>query len=256
MASKDIAPTDPLTKMPLPILPPADMEAYAASELNWHHHYHPANSNLLTSPAGLAVRHVRLQHLPILSHHDVYHSMFDGPVLPRTNAQRFGHIVLASAGYIPGEAIDVHSDDPSSAVRLSKKMRRRLQSSGEIETRGHANISEFIKDYLVRQDLSHVDDSIIDEFINTTSIERKKYLGHWLLAIASEVAVEPVEPIYHQALSEGLIISPKSKLPNIVKSQINGRNISKKAISSLHKRFMQQKANTLQTGVDAVQLSS
>lgn len=244
-SSKLIAPTDPLTRMPLPVLPPPGIRELRrrgkTQEANWHHHYHPSNSKLLTSAAGLAVRHVRLQLLPLETHHNVYHAIFEGPKLPVTNEQRFGQIILACANYIPPLAIDVHKDDPTEPVSLSKRMRHRLQTSGEIELRGHSNISTFIKNYLVAQDLSHVNDLVIEEFLYTHDQERKRYLGHWLLAIASEIAVEPIEPVYRQALDEGLILTPKQKLPNLVKSHVNGRKISQKAIRALHKRLVKQR---------------
>jgi hypothetical protein len=257
MSNKELAPVDELTQMPLPILPPTGLKHLKGmlkeGDANWHHQYHPSNSKRLTSAAGLAVRHVRLQLLPAMEHHKTYHQIFEGPeFLPRTSEERFGHIVLACAGYIPPNAIDVYKDDPTEPVNLSKRMRHRLQNSGEIQVRGQTNIARFMKDYLIDQDLSVVDDSIIQEFVTTGSIERKKYLGHWLLAIASEIAVEPVKPVYRQALEEGLI-TPGLKLPNIVKSQINGRKTSDKAIKALHRRLTRSR---LQTGVNQVELAT
>ncbi len=245
------APVDELTKMPLPVLPPPQIPSRSKPErANWHHHYHPSNSELLSSVAGLAVRHARLQLLPLKTYHDVYHGIFVGPeFLPRTNEERFGHIVLSCVGYVPPEAIDVHSDDPTAPVALTKRMRRRLQTSGELDVRGQANISNFMKDYLVKQDLSVVDESIIEEFLTTKEIEKKRELGHYLLSIASEVAVEPVIPVYQQALEEGLIFD-RIRLPNLVKSQINGPKISSRAIKALHKRLTKTR---LQTDVNRVQ---
>ena len=254
---KILAPVDELTRMPLPVLPPPGIRQLIRGEnskqANWHHQYHPSNSIRLTSAAGLAVRHVRLQLLPVETHHNRYHKIFEGPeYLPRTSEERFGHIILACAGYIPPNAIDVYNKDPSDPVGLSKRMRHRLQNSGEVEVRGHTNIANFMKDYLVNQDFSEINESIIEEFLTTKSLQRKKFLGHWLLGIASEIAVEPIQPIYRQALDEGLII-PKTKLPNLVKSQINGPKTSQRAIRALHRRLTK---SYLQTGVNRVELAS
>jgi hypothetical protein len=234
---KKIAPTDELTGMPLPVLPPKDMPSFDSDKGNWHHHYHPSNSRLLTSTAGLAVRHVRLQYLPIESHHNVYHSIFEGPALPLSNQERLGHIVLACVGYIPPYAIDVHSEDPTQPVHMTKRIRRRLQSSGEIEVRGHPNISNFIKNHLIRQDFSHVDESLIEEFVTTRDIDRRRSLGNKLLRLASEMAVEPIKPVYQTALKQGLVTKPKKRLPNLVKSHIDGPKTSHKARKALHKRL-------------------
>lgn len=255
MSDKILAPVDQLTRLPLPVLPPVEVLANSTDiPTNWHHHYHPSNSRLLTSKAGIAVRHVRLQLLPV-ELHNTYHSIFEGPSLPRTNEQRFGQIIIAATGYIPPFAIDVLANDPSQPVELSEDVRHRLQASGEIVTKGQSNISEFMKNYLVSRDLSHVNETVIEEFLETSDILRKRFLGHWLLAMASEVAAEPLMPLYRQALDEGLIVDRGVKLPNLVKKHVNGRQTSKKAISSLHKSLDRQR-RSLQTGVNRVQLVS
>lgn len=238
-----LAPVDELTKMPLPILPPEEIPPFDKNlEANWHHLYHPSNDKMLTSISGLAVRHLRLQLLPVKTHHSVYHNLFERPAfLPRTNEQRFGHVILGVAGYIPRYAIDLKSEDPTQPVAMSDRQRRRLQSGGEIQLRGQSNISNFIKNHLVRQDFSHVEDSVIQEFIETRSIDRKKFLGHWLLAIASEIATESVDPMYRQALDEGLIIR-KYKLPNLAKAHVNGHRTSEKAIRALHKKLAKERS--------------
>lgn len=247
-------PTDELTGLPLPVLPPSEVPPINDKEFaNWHHHYHPESSKLLKGVSGLAVRHVRLQLLPIVTHHNLYHSIFEGPPLPKSNEERFGQVVLACAGYIPPRAIDLYKDDPTESVRLSKSIRRRLQTSGEIALHGESNIGTFIKNHLVRQDFSHVNEKIIEEFVETRNVDRKWYLGHLLLAIASEIAVEPVVPIYRQALDEGFITSTDKKLHNLVKAKINGRKTSERAVKSLHKRL--RRGHSLQTGVDAVQFT-
>ncbi len=247
----EAAPVDELTKMPLPVLPPSKA-TLRSTETNWHHHYHPSSSKLLTKTAGLAVRHARLQLLPVKSHHNRYHQIFEGPeYLPTSSEERFGQIILACAGYIPYQAIDVRKDDPTEPVLLTKRMRQRLQTSGEVEVRGHTNIGSFIKDHLVRQDFSQVEDSIIEEFLTTRQVERRKEIGHWLLDIASEIAVEPIRPIYSRALEEGLII-PDSGLPSLDKDHVlKSRKTSQRAVRALHRKLSK---SYLQTGVDGVQL--
>ncbi len=249
----EAAPVDKLTKMPLPVLPP-NRATIRTVEANWHHHYHPSSSKLLTSAAGLAVRHARLQLLPVKSHHNRYHSIFEGPEhLPTSNDERFGQIILACAGYIPNYAIDVYQDDPTEPVILSSRIRKRLQTSGEIALRGHTNIGSFMKDHLVRQDFSQVEDSIIEEFLTTRNFDRRKELGHWLLEVASEIAVEPIQPIYSQALEEGLII-PEAGLPSLAKEHVlKSRKTSQRALKALHRKLSK---SYLQTEVEQVQLAA
>lgn len=240
-AIKKTSPVDPLSHMPLPILPTDTIPRIIdGKRANWHHHYHPSDDPLLTSISGLAVRHLRLQLLPVKTRHQVYHNMFIGPEeLPETNDQRFGHIILACAGYLPRLAVDVRKDDPSEPVVMTNKMYERLQTSGEIAIRGQGNISNFIRSHLVLQNFSHVNESVIDEFLHTPNMNRKRYLGHWLLAIASEIATEPLEPIYHQALDSGLV-RQKKKLPNVAKTALIGQKTQDKAIKDLHRRLIRQ----------------
>lgn len=256
---KSFAPVDPLTGVPLPLLPPAETPPFNMPHVaNWHHHYHPSVSPRLTSkPAGLAIRHSRLQLVPV-EQHRLYHHKFVAPErLPWGYAERFGHIVMACAGYIPEYAIDVYKDDPMEPVLIDNKTRHRLQTSGEIAVRGHTGISQFLKDYVVRQDLSHVNESLIEEFLFTKNEMRKKYLGHWLLAMATEKATEPLELTYRQARKEGLINpSNTTKLPNVVKARLNGRKTNPKVLRHLHKRLLLQDTYDLQTEVDRVQLAS
>lgn len=241
-SGKILAPVDPLTQMPLPILPTSSVPRFSDGQFaNWHHHYHPSDNRLLTSVSGIAIRHLRLQLLPVKSRHQAYHDLFIGPEeLPETQEERFGHIVLACAGYIPRSAVDVRKDDPGEPVAIPRKMRNRLQTSGEIEVRGQPNITNFIRNHLVLQDFSHVEDSIVEEFITTPDRDRKKFLGHWLLAIASEIAVEPIEPVYRQALDEGLI-TPGTNLPNLVKARLSGTKTRDKAMKDLHRKLAKQR---------------
>ena len=240
---KVLSPVDKLTNMPLPILPTRQGPRFKNPAFaNWHHHYHPSDDPNLTSASGLAIRHLRLQLLPVKSRHQIYHNLFSGPeFLPESQADRFGHIILACAGYMPRSAIDVTADDPATPVQMSSKIHERLQTSGEIVVRGQPNIANFIRKYLVIQDLSNINESVIDEFLSTNSIERKRYLGHWLLALASEIATEPVKPIYRQALDDGLIRS-KAKPESIVKSTFSGEKSRNKAIDDLRRRLASLKA--------------
>lgn len=236
-------PVDSLTGIPLPVYPNWRRLNPKSANNNWHHHYHKSTDPALTSQDGLAIRHSRLQLLPIPVHNR-YHDIFEGPPLPKTNSERFGHLVLVSAGYIPSEAVNVYGDNPAEVVELSDKKRSRLQSSGQIHLRGQSNISNFMRRYLIKQDLSHVDEQLIDEFLHTGSIYRKRFLGHYLLAMASEVAVEPIKPVYQQALEEGLIVEQDRKLPNLVKAYINGPKTADKTIRGLHKALNKRYTGT------------
>jgi hypothetical protein len=117
MAAELITPTDELSGLPLPLLPVAEKLPLKGGEANWHHHFHPASSPVLTeSNGGRALRSSRIQLVP-RTHHNygnktAYHAFYAGPPIPSERDEQVGMAVLSCAGYIPEYAIDVSTGDP------------------------------------------------------------------------------------------------------------------------------------------------
>src|SRR5437868_1010472 len=92
---------DTATGLPLPIAPVEFARLPGpGGHSNWHHHYHPAKSPILQTPAGVAVRNCRIQFVP-RDVHQRYHDLFAGPPLPGSNEEAFRTTVLAVAGVVP-----------------------------------------------------------------------------------------------------------------------------------------------------------
>ncbi len=137
MAAELITPVDLLTGMPLSIAIPEDLNTLDDPEnVNWHHHFHKASAPELQSLGGRALRSCRLQLVPAELHNygkDTYHDIFIGSVLPRVDDTdtQFLLCVLACAGYVTREGLDVKSDNPEIPVRLTDNQIRRLQTKPE-----------------------------------------------------------------------------------------------------------------------------
>jgi hypothetical protein len=221
MAAEAITPIDEIG-MPLP-LAPTNLEIHDASQPkpDWHHHFHPKKSPLLTEDdGGKAVRGARLQKADWGLHHNKYHSYYEGPPLPNTQSQKFGIAVLASAGYVPAEAIDLSSEEPR-IVTLSSSQRYRLWRSGELRIGAPDTVRKFLQEYTLGQNLAEVNEKLVDEFLNTPSEQRRYKLGGVLLDFAIEKAVEPLDPFYRTAWKKGYIDRKSAHRPQrLVKTKL------------------------------------
>lgn len=242
MASAVVTPVDQLTGLPLPLAPPAELlsESFAI-ETNWHHHAHPRRSPLLQGVGGLAIRNARLQ-LADVRTHNAYHAAFDGPPLPATGEERFRFAVMACAGYVPDTALDFSGDSPQ-IVPIDHIQRNRLWQSGELKTASMDSVRKFMKEHVLKQDLWHLREYVIDEFLYTKDAERRYFLGNLLLAKAIEQASEPINPAYRIARDEGLIhpALPR-KMPTFVNSAIGKAKRRQMLVQELHAKVSREAA--------------
>ncbi len=191
--------------MPLPLRPPDYPVLFSRPDLfDRNHAWHPSAHPELNDDAGLALKNSRVQFTDWWDHHNSYHTNFDGPPLPTSRMNKFGLTVMAAALYIPDQAIDCRDIEPR-IVKLTDSQKQRLWSSGEIRMAGANIVRNFLTTFTLEQDLSHISERSIDEFLFTPNIERRRYLGHWLLAHAADKATEPIDLIYRQAWKLGRI---------------------------------------------------
>lgn len=212
MAAELVTPVDELTGLPLPILPIEPQHGALFVRYNYHHHFHPRRSEALQDEGGLAMRYSRGQMLP-RSLHRRYHDVFAGPSLAATEEEKFKACVLACAGHIPRRAIDLSNIAEPSEVNLTEAefdrsgigrntfVERSQKPAHAWVIRGR--IGRFFATYALKQELGHISERVIDEFLHTTSAERIKELGNFMLSEAVEVAVEPVVPLHLQIIHQG-----------------------------------------------------
>lgn len=205
-------PVDDRTGIPHPMLPPPDriLTRTKSGEIDLNHAFHPRMDVLLQGVGGLAVRHCRVQLVPWHDHHNVYHRAYYGPPLPETVHAQFRTVVFAAAGYIPEFAVDCRGNVPVEYVPIDASVRKRLWDSGEIRVDRPGLVRRFIVDYLLGQDLTDISYSIIEEFMETSDANRKRYLGEWLIAQAAERACEPIDTLYRVSHRSGFIMPAHS----------------------------------------------
>lgn len=226
-------PTDGIG-MPLPIAP---SEQDASAKRDWHHHFHPRRSPVLLGTDGMAVRNARVQLVDYDTHHSDYHGHYEGPPLPDTTAEKFGLVVLASAGYIPSEAIDFSKGEPR-RVGLNVEQRKQMWKKGILKVGSIGMVHTFLTEYTMAQDLTNVDDVIVDEFLNTADQERKYKLAGHLLNLAVLQATEPIIPLYKRAWRDRLIDhTVTAKAQRFVRAQINVRKRRTLLANQLHEKL-------------------
>lgn len=203
MAAELVTPVDEFTGLPLPLLPPKNAPPKNSPEIEWHHHFHPRKHPLLEGLGGIAIRTVRLQST-YRREHTNYHRHYIGPPLPELPEEQFQAVIMAYAGYIPEQAINTRRDEPR-LVSVPEDLRRRLWETDEIQPTAIHPVRAFLTEYILGQNMSHIYESVIDEFVHTLDIGRRYYLGSLILAKAIERATEPTDNMYRQAWQGGLI---------------------------------------------------
>ena len=203
--------------MPLSMRPPEYPIVYSRTDLfDRNHPFHPSRSSELNDDdAGMGLKNSRAQFVDWWEHHMVYHPNFYGPPLPASREAKFGLTVMSAAMYVPDLAIDCRDIDPT-IVRLKPEERERMWTQKEIVVPAPGIVRSFLINYTLEQDLSHINESTIDEFLSTGDLERKRYLGHWLLSQAADRAAEPIDAMYRQAWKLGRIPPIKPAKPATV----------------------------------------
>ena len=172
--------------------------------LDRHHRFAPKKTLLHREGAlGKVLRYSCLQIVP-KDLHTSFNRHFRKPLIPEERGARFGALLLSVARYVPAEAIDVSTDAP---VRreLALNERQLLWANNEVRPEQGAKVQREILDYVVKQNIDGVDESLVDEFLTTPSQDVRIERGKQLFRIAAEVAVEPVAQSYVDAWESGLL---------------------------------------------------
>jgi len=233
-----ITPVDELSGLPYVMVPPEyPLPANNYQLADDNHAWHPSRSPLLATPSGEALRNSRVQRVDWYDHHIVYHKYFYGPEIPTEEADIFRRIVFAVARYIPDLAIDCNGYEPV-IQRLRPEEKERLWRSNELRVPRPGLVRGFLGNYVARQDISHVKDSRIDEFMNTSNEYRQAFLGQWLLSQATLVATESITSSFEIAKQSGNVAPDiRVKTPNLVKDALGDRHQRSPYVKLLRERL-------------------
>ena len=240
-------PVDELTRLPLPVLMKGtDFASLTGRETrrtpNYHHHFHPKVSPELGYDEdgsklpegdplrleGRAVRYSRGQYMPKWLH-ERYHRIFEGPELPMDTQSKFTAVVLACAGVVPRQALDLYSPGEYTIVTLGHKdyefIRRKLYYEGASNnTKLHDRKSEigmFIATYAINNGLNNLLSAAevrqkVDEFMSPINERSRRAAGHFLLEQAVDASVADLVPIHQEAKEEGMAKKSTKRLGDLM----------------------------------------
>lgn len=234
----ETTPLDELTGLPLPIFArSSDFYIRKKDDLelrpeNYHHGFHPNKSILLGYSeegilypkgseeriSGRALRYSRGQIVPIWLH-SRYHDLFYGPELPEDVKGRFTRVVLACAGVVPRQAIDLrrpgeYKITPDLSDRAYSQITRRIHYEGEItppkypDRRGE--LGRFIADYAINNSLNQIlsESEVrakVKEFLMPRSDRARKEAGRIILAHAVDASVAELIDVFETAKKEKMV---------------------------------------------------
>lgn len=245
----ETTPIDELTGLPLPVLTRSTdffierRGNLTARTKNFHHGFHPNRSPLLGYDqsgrllaagdpdriSGRALRYSRGQLLPVWLH-DRYHDIFLGPDLPTDVRSRFTRVVLACAGVVPRQAIDLHTPGsfqitPELSDRRYNQITKHTYHEGEVSPPRYPNrrgeLGRFIADYAINNSLNDIlsEREIkqkVHEFLIPRSPQTRKEAGRIILAHAVDASVADLIPIHKEAVKEKMAKSTKKRLGEIM----------------------------------------
>jgi hypothetical protein len=264
MAAELQSPVCKATGLPLPILPTEpDARALFIFE-DYHHHFHPRNSPELKEIEGRAVRYSRGQMIGRFLH-DRYHQLFLGPPLPETLDEKFRVAVMACAGVVPRQALDLSTPGEYKVVNLTNDQYERLTDphSIHVDRAFHPEqsfykrrtIGKFFASYAMQQNVRlAVSDNVIEQFLDVQATpERKKELGNLILREALGMSVESLAPL-HRGLQEEGYVAPRKQLPLF---SVVRKYFTKEYFQDYHDEIAKRLVipNTLQTEVNTLELA-
>lgn len=249
--AQEQTPTDPLSGLPLLLVPYEEVLAYlwgtqdnSGRMADWNHAYHPARLVMAGGDGSDALRNARKQFV-MRADHDEYHACYSGPPGVDRPAERFRHVVLSAAGYIPPDAMDVRARGGPQVVTLTAAQRERLRSSGEVRVASFSVVQKFLKDFVLAQPVDHIRPGVVDRFLSLDSLvvdeaNEQRYLVNLLLSLVIDRVEDPLDPPYRFAHTNNLLAPNAPARPGdfirsiILRSTKNKRHI----VQALTEKFI------------------
>lgn len=214
MAAELATPVDEYSGLPYAIAPGCkSLPKNNPNKADRHHAFHPRRSPELQTVAGLALRNCRLQLVERDLHNEGpfrYHKFFYGQMdLPTDESDIFARCIMGVSGYTPDRVIDLRTGEPFDrpiTPREAKFLRKRSQDKLGYKyiTYNIDPIRKFFSEYVLKQNLSHLDDDI-DEFLTTPDMGQKVKVGNFILAEAAQVACDAIKPKFAESQRHGLL---------------------------------------------------
>lgn len=234
-AEKLAVPFDHHTGIPLPLVydpiilasrPVPETERFS----DLHHVFYPRALLMAGDIGDQALRGCRVQLVP-RPEHNLYHTAYDVPRLPRSDFENFRTIVFSAAGYMPGRAVFFDREGRPKLVPLTPDERARLWGGHAAHIETPDRVRRYLIHYAVQYGLD-ISPSLMDEFLHAKLQNRRMSLGRELIRLASEEAARPLARQYFEARR-------KRRLPRDQPQQV-GQYISRLLLNEQYGKVDQQ----------------
>ncbi len=242
-------PIDEFSGLPYCFAASADLAPVAPKGMNhdrhgdWNHVFPRYEVRTSDSPAlqddmaKLALISSRVQWVDYDQHHEVYNHQFVGPPQPQTEEALATTLVMAEAGFIPEMAIDLSDGEPR-VVGQTLAERHEFLLSGQVRAWDKVAVRKWLFGYVFRQEVDHIRENELDEFLHTFDLERRIQLGHLLAAKMVERAVEPIDAVYSTARKQGLLpMGATTNIRDFVKPRLTPGRSFGPVFSALHQKL-------------------
>lgn len=250
MAAELVTQLDPESFTPLPIAPCFELGKLSLQNSDEHHGWHPKFDPALQTVAGMALRNSWIQR----THKDLhnrgpfsYHRFFVGPKLPTEELDILGRVIISCAGYVPKEVIDMRGKSgplvrqaTEDEYRYLRKQNRSNEFGYERIRYGYDPIRVFFQQIALNQDISHLPEVTLDEFLHTSDSQRRLKIGQHILWLISDQATEPIAKHYSKLVARQLVhpLMPQTVKP-LFKWKLGSRKrISEEFIPRLQQRML------------------
>jgi hypothetical protein len=243
-------PIDEETRLPALILPTLGGVGEQSAR-NYHHHFFNAHDpHLLGKPgsprdtlealAGRAVRMSRGQVLPVPVHtrfHDDYEPL--GDQLPHTVDEKFKTAVRACTGVASRWAIDLSRPADDRLVYMSDEVFAKVADpavlcpeDGYYDARKHTHgrsvtMADFFVRYALSRELTMVSERVIDEFLYSPIVDRRRKLGNFILAEALNASVDGVAGEYRQLRKRGMVHKRTHSVYSAIHNRVRVRGLAR-----------------------------
>jgi hypothetical protein len=197
----------------LPILP-SGLEG----QHSLHHTAHPRDHYSLQGHGGKAVRVAIVQRVEgpggeaaVLNEagelpeyaglHTKYHARYDGPPLPLDDQEKFGYCIMALAGYIPEQGIDLSERYPITRKITPKELE--YLRGGELRVGSYSQIQDFFADHLLLKDDAERDPKYVNDFLMAARGIYRFQIGNRIIDDTVLNAVQPWVRPYKEARKNG-----------------------------------------------------
>jgi hypothetical protein len=243
-------------------------------DLDDHHRFAPKKDLLhREGEIGKVLRYSCKQLVPVVLHRQ-FNAHYDRPIIPKSQAERFGALLLSLARYLPAEAVDVSDGSPESR-ELTPEERNHIWINNELRPEQGTKVQREIINYVTKREISGADETLIEEFLTTPHEELRAQRGRELFRVAAEVAVQPIAQEYIDAWDSGLLprqdvrpekvrpydivqarAVPKSARMFIVRHVVKDQYALNRAVDQLYDHLAPRYGLALQTGVNEVKLAA